>query len=312
MSHRPLAARHTSASRRSFLAGAAAFSLLAACGDDDAPSPGPEQGAGPTGDGDGQLSVVRFYGPFFVAGAANRVPFGLADEGGLLPAGDSPQELAVTVADPDGNVVADAVPAVLRGEGLPRGYYSFEFTPETAGFYDFSTETDSGEVLSQLQVVEPDDPTVADLIGPGDPMPALETPTVDDPRGVTPICTKEPACDLHGVTVARALEEGGPVVLLVATPAFCQTAVCGPVLDVMIDQMGGYPDVRFVHAEVFADPENNSTPIAAEDYAPVIGELGLPFEPVLYTIGADGAVRERLDYIFDGTEIDGALARLVG
>lgn len=304
-------------SRRQFIVGAAALSLLAACGDDDdsttASAPDGTDGTGGTSSGDDPLlSVVRFFGPYFVAGTPNRVPFGLADEEGLLPVEDSPEELVVTVTDPDGNVVADSLTAELHSQGLPRGYYTFEFTPETAGFYDFTLDTDSGEVRSQVQVVEPDDPTVTDLVGPGDQMPAIETPTVDDPRGVTPICTQDPPCDLHEVTLAQALEAGGPAVLLVATPAFCQTAVCGPVLEVMIDQMPDFPDVRFVHAEVFEDPENNSTPIQPEDYAPVINELGLPFEPVLYTIGADGVVRERLDYIFDGTEVNEVVTRLVG
>lgn len=301
-------------SRRQFLAGAATLSLLAACGDDDGAS-GPVNGGG-EGEDVGQdeqplLSVVRFFGPYFAAGRVNRVPFGLADEDGLLPEDSTPDELAVTVTDSDGNVVADAVPAVLRAEGLPRAYYSFEFTPETAGFYDFTMPTDSGEVFSQVQVVEPDDPTLEGLVGPGDQMPSIETPTVDDPRGVTPICTQEPPCDLHEVTVAEALG-GGPMVLLVATPAFCQTAVCGPVLEVMIAQMPEFPDVRFVHAEVFSDPENNANPVVPEDFAPVVDALGLPFEPVLYTVGADGVVQERLDYIFDGTEITEAVQRLVG
>ena len=306
-------------SRRKFLAGAAALSLLAACGDDDTASSGSNGGEGGTGEGgagagdgqDPQLSVVRFFGPYFVAGTTNRVPFGLADADGLLPVEDSPAELTVTVTDPDGNVVADSLTAPLRSEGLPRGYYAFEFTPESAGFHDFTMDVDGGEILSQLQVVAPDDPNLAGLVGPGDQMPALETPTVENPRGVTPICTREPPCDLHEVAVSEALDGGGPVVVLVATPAFCQTAVCGPVLDVMIDQMPDFPDVRFVHAEVFKDPENNSTPLAPEDYAPVIGALGLPFEPALYTVGADGVVRDRLDYIFDGTEINETVRRLV-
>lgn len=306
-------------SRRQFLAGAAALSLLAACGDDDdTASPGDGPGDGGAGDGgsggegdEPTLSIVRFYGPYFVAGAANRVPFGLADLDGLLPEDASPRELSVTVTAPDGSVVADGVTAPIRTDGLPRPYYSFEFTPEEPGFYDYTIATDEGDVVSQLQVVAADDPTLGSFVGPGDPMPPILTPTVADARGVTPICTQEPPCDLHEVTVADALG-AGPMVLLVATPAFCQTAVCGPELEVMIDQMPEFPGVRFIHAEVYDDPADNSTPIDPEDFAPVVGELGLPFEPVLYTVGADGVVRERLDYIFDGEEISAAVRRLVG
>ncbi|MGE0307777.1 MAG: hypothetical protein AB7Q27_18680, partial [Acidimicrobiia bacterium] len=42
-------------------------------------------------------------------------------------------------------------------------------------------------------------------------------------------------------------------VYLVGTPAFCQTGICGPVLDVMIDIAADYPDLQFIHAEVYTD-----------------------------------------------------------
>jgi hypothetical protein len=63
---------------------------------------------------------------------------------------------------------------------------------------------------------------------------------------------------------------------------------------------------------VYRNPEENQQPPVPEDFAPVTTELGLPFEPVLYTVGADGIVRDRLDYIFDGSEINETVARLVG
>ncbi len=295
-------------SRRQFLAGAAATTFLVACGDDDTTT----ATGGPTSSGDDGpptddvLSVVRFFGPYFAAGVTARVPFGLSDSDGLLPVPDSPAEFIVTVKDPDGTVVADAITATLHAEGLPRPYYAFSFVPEAAGFYDYSFDTDAGEVISQFQVVAADDPSVADFVGPGQAMPAVPTPTVDDAMGVTPICTREPACDLHAASYADVVGTG-PSVLLVSTPAFCQVAVCGPILDILLDQIGAYPGVTFVHAEVYTNPAENQ-----EDFAPVIGALGLPFEPVLYTVDTDGVVVERLDYIFDGAEIRSALDRLVG
>lgn len=300
-------------SRRQFLAGAAATTLLAACGDDDT-STSTEQPTPPGSgnqSGDDVFSVVRFFGPYFAAGVVARVPFGLSDSDGLLPADASPAELTVTVKDPGGAVVADAVTATLHAEGLPRPYYAFEFVPETAGFYDYSFDTSAGEVISQFQVVAPDDPFVTDFVGPGQPMPAVPTPTVDDPMGVTPICTREPACDLHGVSYADVVGTG-PSVLLVSTPAFCQVSVCGPILDILLEQIGAHPDVAFVHAEVYRNPAENQVPPVPDDFAPVVAALGLPFEPVLYVVGADGVVVDRLDYVFDGAEIRSALDRLVG
>jgi hypothetical protein len=296
-------------SRRQFLIGAAATTLLAACGDDDDVATSSETSGASSSDP--ELSVVRFYGPYFLAGAASRVPFGLADTDGILPTDASPEEVAVSVEAPDGSVVAGDLSAALRADGLPRGYYAFEFTPEEPGFYNFTVSTDAGELLSQVQVAPADDPIFGKLVKPGDPMPAIQTPTVQDPRGVTPICTRDPICPLHDRTVAEVVGTA-PMVLMVATPAFCQTSVCGPVLDIMLEQTGDFPGVTFLHADVYRNPEENQQPPVPEDFAPVTTELGLPFEPVLYTVGADGIVRDRLDYIFDGSEITETVARLVG
>lgn len=297
-------------SRRGFLAGAVAAGFLAACGgdDDDSSAGSTTTGAGVVGG----LSAVRFYGPYYRAGRSARVPFGLSDDEGLLPVDLAPSELAVTVRAPDGTEAASGLTAPLYEGGLPRPYYAFEFEPSAAGFYDIFIDTgEQGEVVTQVQVVEADDEVAAAMVGPGDPLPQLQTPTVDDARGVTPICTREPACDLHARTAADVLAAGEPLALLVATPAFCQTLICGPVLDVLLGVLPDVPGVTAVHAEVFSDPESNSVPPTPEDYAPVIDELGLAFEPVLYTVGADGVVRERLDYIFGEDEIRRALEDLV-
>ena len=45
-----------------------------------------------------------------------------------------------------------------------------------------------------------------------------------DPRGVDPICTREPeVCPFHDITLTEALAAGKPVVYYVGTPAFCST-----------------------------------------------------------------------------------------
>lgn len=300
-------------SRRGFLAGAAAtglagFALTGCGGGDDEPS-----AASPTEDEvTGGLSVIRFFGPFYAAGQLARVPFGLSDEDGLLPADLAPAELGVTVRGPDGDDVATGLTAPLYEGGLPRPYYAFEFEPDAAGFYDIVLDAgDGGEVITQVQIVEADDEAVAAMVGPGDTLPPLATPTVDDARGVDPVCTREPACELHGRTAAEVVAAGEPLALLVATPAFCQTVICGPVLDVLLGVLPEVPGVTALHAEVFADPASNSVPPTPDEFAPVVRELGLAFEPVLYTVGADGVVRQRLDYIFGEDEIRRALQDLV-
>jgi hypothetical protein len=150
-----------------------------------------------------------------------------------------------------------------------------------------------------------DRPEEVAVIKAGDTFPALETPTPDDARGVNPICTATPACPLHDVTAAQALTEGRPLAFLVATPAFCQISVCGPVLDVLRTALPNHPNVRGLHAEVHPDPFTTT-----KTFAPTPLALKLFSEPVLVLVGSDGIVQQRVDTLFDVTELDELLAGL--
>ena len=130
-----------------------------------------------------------------------------------------------------------------------------------------------------------------------------ETWEISDYRETTATIVEGPFAGrtLHDVTLAAALGEGSPIALLVATPAFCATAVCGPVLDVLLAVQGQVPDVRYLHAEVYENPlavDNvaEATPTALTQ------DLGLTYEPSLFLIGADGVLVDRLDNVYDETE----------
>jgi hypothetical protein len=236
------------------------------------------------------------------AGSEIRAPFGVADADGILAVDDTPEVLSVSLLDESGATVVGDIEVRRHGRGLPRAYFPLRFTVDEPGIYTGRTEVD-GEVLEMaIQVDARDDIRV---IQAGDALPPMQTPTGDDARDVDPICTNDPVCALHEVTVAGALDEGRPIALLVATPAFCQVAICGPVLDVLLAVGGDHPDVRLIHAEVYAHPkEDLDTKTAAVD------ELGLTFEPCLVLAGADGKVVDRLDTIYDEDEVAEALARL--
>ncbi len=192
--------------------------------------------------------------------------------------------------------------------GLPRAYFPLRFTVEEPGAYTARADVE-GTVAEMAFEVHP--PTDVTLIGPGDPLPPLQTPTRANARG--------DQADLHAgpdLPTARPHRRRGACValcqpaLLVATPAFCQVAICGPVLDLLLEVTDRYAGkIGFVHAEVYSDPE---TSIEGDDaYAPVVNELGLFFEPVLLLADAAGKVVERVDAIYDIGELDAALAKLV-
>ncbi len=289
--------------RRRFLIGggvATGAVLLGACGGDESGG-GDEPAATTPASG---LSLVQFFGglPMLAAGSEVRAPFGLADAEGLLPVDRTPAELSISILGPDGSTVVDALDVARHAEGLPRGYFPLRFTVDEPGIYTGRTEVDGEAVEMAIKVDAAADVTV---IQTGAALPAIASPTLEAPQGVDPVCTNDPVCPLHEVTVADALGEGRPTALLVATPAFCQISICGPVLDVLLNITADHPDVRFLHAEVYTDPFTD-----LEVKAPIVDELGLTFEPCLVLVGSDGTVMERLDTIYDADELTASLARL--
>ncbi len=143
-------------------------------------------------------------------------------------------------------------------------------------------------------------------------MPAVRTPSPGDTAGLEQVCTRaEGPCPWHDVSLDQALTQGRPMVVLVATPAFCQTVVCGPVLDLLLRAQPEIGDqVRFVHLEVYATrptgPEISRTPLA-----PAVKAFGLAVEPVLYTVAADGTVRDRIDGLYGTSEATAAIKKLI-
>jgi len=86
----------------------------------------------------------------------------------------------------------------------------------------------------------------------GEPAPRVHTPTVADVGGdVGKIDTRIPPDDMHSEDLAEALGKK-PVVLVFATPQFCQSRVCGPVVDEaeQVKQTLG-KGVAFIHMEIY-------------------------------------------------------------
>jgi hypothetical protein len=143
----------------------------------------------------------------------------------------------------------------------------------------------------------------------GDQLISVDTPTTADHRGVDPICTRMPQmCSLHDVNLTDALKAGQPIAFLISTPEFCQIGVCGPVLELLLEQHAKRPQFSMVHAEVYkqVDPQKG---ISSAELAPAVQAYNLTYEPALFVATAGGTIVERLDNVFDRAEISAALAK---
>jgi hypothetical protein len=178
-------------------------------------------------------------------------------------------------------------PASPSGADVPPGaLYTVPVEFSATGLHEIVVVTDDGH--AGVVAVEVRDAASSELPAPGEQAQAVATPTADKKLGYDRICTRQEPCGMHEISLDEALAGGTPVVLLFATPAYCQTAVCGPTVDV-VDQVrqDGFDDVAFVHCEIFADAgETLGDPVVAWD---------LPTEPWMFVIGVDGTIVRRAD-----------------
>lgn len=273
----PLLDPMTGLTRRRFIAAIAASGALAACSGSD----GAEE----------FTLVQRFPNNVQVPGEV-RMPITLST-GAAEFIQDGPDTLSARLVDNAGEDVGDSFTAVKRTVA-PAPYYDFRTTIDVPGFYSLIVEggPSGGAAVQVLDLASVAVPT------PGTQLPPFETPTTIDPQGFTTVCTRTPEpCPFHAMTLTEALAAGKPVAYYVGTPAFCSTGSCAPALDALVNALDQFGDAfSFVHAEVFSDD-------AGTVVAPAVDAVGMTYEPALFITDADGIVVERLDAVWDQTEL---------
>jgi hypothetical protein len=118
--------------------------------------------------------------------------------------------------------------------------------------------------------------------------------------------SRRPDRQLYTSSVRDALAAKTPFVVTFATPLFCQTRTCGPVVDVVSGvrkQLAG-SGVRFIHAEVYEDND------PANPVNPWMKEWRLPTEPWTFVVGRDGRIAARFEGAFSTRELVQAVKKV--
>ena len=284
--------------RRAFLVASATATVAVACGGGKGPEPSARLS-----------SLVAVFpdgfrqAPVLVAGIPQRLAFVVRDDVDYMRESAPPSvDLRITL---DGTTIVHQTTA-RRADGIITPYYSLPVTFGAPGQYEAALVDHPDVSPVPFLVVDASEVTIPQV---GDSLPLVATATTDDARGVNPICTRAVPCPFHERSFADVAANDRPTVLLIATPGFCQTDICGPVVDLLIDEVAdtGRTDLDAIHVEVYVDPsafESGGFP----DLTPLVDRLTLPFEPVLFVLGPRGEVRARLDTTFDRSELREALA----
>jgi hypothetical protein len=140
----------------------------------------------------------------------------------------------------------------------------------------------------------------------GDPAPRIHTPTSDEVGEIGEIETRVPPDSMHGTDFAEVLGRK-PILITFATPAFCQSRVCGPTVDIVEEVKAEIGDrAAFIHMEVF----NENDP--GKGLRPQMRAYRLPTEPWAFVIDRDGKVAARFEGAFAAAELTRAVDAVAG
>lgn len=141
----------------------------------------------------------------------------------------------------------------------------------------------------------------------GQKAPLIHTPVPADVGGdLAKITTRIPPDTQNEVDYADAFEKE-PILLLFATPQFCQSRVCGPVVDVAEQVKHSYGDkARFIHMEIYN--ENNP----GKGVRPQVKAFHLPSEPWLFAIDRNGIIRSVIEGAFGVPQMTEAAKGVTG
>lgn len=246
-----------------------------------------------------------------------RFAVGLIDETGRPVETGAVDFVFLTLQENEGTVT-ETLTATFQPYGVQKSHTEHEDPNEITGVYvarpTFSAPGPWGVVV---RVIQPDgtvrsgqaeftvtqDSSVPALGKPAIPSTSL---TASTPAEAATICSADPADDMHELSIAQAVANGKPTIVLFATPLLCASRTCGPALEAVEDLHHRYRDrVNFIHIEIY--PERDG-----ERPSATMLEWQLPSEPWLFAINAGGNIVERLEGGIGISELEPLVVSLDG
>ena len=251
----------------------------------------------------------------------NRFVFSFLDPKTNLPAASPERTASVAFIAPGETQPGAATEAefIWAIEGQ-RGDYVANVELGAPGDYKavFITEAPDApqEAIGVGFQVSESSPTVAI----GAQAPATDNPTIESAGSVDKVSTDtDPDPAFYEQTVKGALAAKQPFVLVFATPAFCQSAQCGPTLDRIKAVADKAPDdVAFINVEPYqlAYTEGRLQPVldANGQLQPVeaVNEWGILTEPWVFTVDGTGKVQGSFEGVIGDDELTAAIQAISG
>lgn len=240
----------------------------------------------------------------------NRVVFALVDSktGPLKPSKVEVSTFFITDSGAEGP--KEVKKGIFREwPNIPGGLYTAQLNFDRPGSWGLNIvySEENGPPQRQGVSIAVKEKSDTPLIGA--PAPRSRSKTLRDVDKLEELTTAlSPDPDLYRLNIAEAIDTGKPLVVVFSTPAFCETATCGPQLEVvqsLKDRFKG--QANFVHVEVYDNPAEMQGDISKGRTSPILTEWNLPSEPWTFVVDGDGLVSAKFEGFATGAELEEAL-----
>ena len=305
---------------------------VAACASEEASAPSPaavtadaplcsEAGAAGEREGwplgsSGESDFLPTVASSLVSVGPSRFLYNVLDTGyRQLASADIPSRVDFYALERDAERPVASVEGAYLASGLGRGLYRAEVDFDCVGEWgaEVSIELPDGETQTvRLRfAVHPQGGTPA----LGSPAPRSDSPVAMTLEEAAAISTDlNPYVPAYHKTVAETVTSGMPSLVFFATPAFCQTGYCGPTVELVKGVAREHAgELEFVNVEPYELQMTANGLQPALDEAgqlqpvPAAVDYGIPVEPYLFLVDAEGDVFAKFEGIVGGEELRAAI-----
>jgi hypothetical protein len=140
----------------------------------------------------------------------------------------------------------------------------------------------------------------------GSPAPPSRNLIASDVKNLSQIDTSpRPDPRLHQVRIADAIAQRKPQLIVFATPQFCTSRMCGPVVEIVRTLLPAYGKrVAFIHQEIWQD-------FASKKAFPTVDEWRLSTEPWIFIVDDQGIIRGKFEGLVTARELEISLQEML-
>lgn len=249
-----------------------------------------------------------------VVGPQQRLPIGILDHN--TPVSDATVHVRAYLLQGTTGILKGESDAPFKGEGLQgAGAYvaRLDFTAGNWGL-DITASRPNGQHATMRLTTYADGRPLTVVGTPivpavGQPAPLSHNPTTKDVADAATIDSGRPPDDMHQLSIAQAVQQHRPTLVVFASPAFCTSRVCGPEVKVVQSLEPAYQArLTFIHVEIYRDfvPDPSKRQLAQ-----TVLDWRLQTEPWVFLIDTKGIIQTRFEGPTASDEIKAALDQLL-